>query len=185
MSTFFEREAEEYRKYFADHKATWDGRVLNWAKPGTGINSISYILHGCYLFVVGDLCDVIFHWPSRCDVVLKLDFLRGLSHKEMLRKCLASEVGSDFISWDNETAREWLDHELKQDLPLVQRERLTELTFSEMTQDDFSRTAEMLRNDGFDIDTSGAVCNAGRVPHHRFIAQYVGLQMAIEMRCTV
>lgn len=180
MSTFYNREAEKDRKRFADHKATWDGRVLQWAKPDTGIDLITYILHNHYLFVVGDLGDAIFHWAGHRDKWITLDLLREISHKHLLQKCLASEVGSDFRAWDNATARDWLDGELTQDLPWVQRERLTVLSQTSLDQACFDYTAELLDGDGFDGETTGAVRDAGLAPHPRFVAQYVGLQMAIE-----
>lgn len=157
---------------FAHHKATWDGRALRWAKPGTIANSITYILEGCYLTVLGDLGEAVYRWSEN----LTLDFLQGCSADYMLGKCKASEVGCEFTSWDEQTARTWVEDNAEPDGPT---KWIAALQASDMSQEAFAEIADRERNHRCS-ETAYAIRQAGLAPHPRFVAQYVGLRMAIE-----
>ncbi len=90
------------RIYFPDHvaKADSDEHMIQWKKPGTGNNSVVYLLHRNLLFVGGDLGSAVYCW-SQC---ITLDFLAGCNLDYFAGKCEASEVGRSFNEWDGDTA---------------------------------------------------------------------------------
>jgi hypothetical protein len=174
-----------WRKRFAHHKATWDGRALRWAKPGTIANSITYILEGCYLTVLGDLGEAVYRWSEN----LTLDFLQGCSADYMLGKCKASEVGYEFTSWDEQAARTWAKGAQKQRLDEYPDTKMPkwilELQDSDGSQESFAEIASQQYNRSSDSEIASAIRQAGLAPHPRFVAQYVGLQIAIEQIPTI
>jgi hypothetical protein len=96
-------------RWFPEHVATYsegsvgDVRVerLVWRKPGTNNYRVDYLSDGgVHLIVTGDLGDAIYQtgahdlrWWAACDV----DYFAS--------KCIASEYGRGYRSWDEDAAR--------------------------------------------------------------------------------
>lgn len=111
-------ERERIHGYFAKHVAQWDRQfsrlhpieILSWRSPDSGFYAMKYIAIGGRLIVTGDVGDAIYYagadslaWWSRCDI----DYFAG--------KCVASEYGRGYQSWNDDVAHhrvwEWLGEE--------------------------------------------------------------------------
>lgn len=97
------RTAERFQDHRAARVVFADGvEQISWRKPGTGIDSITFLIHGPHLIVTGDLGDAIYtrecgwkFWAS-CD----LDYFAS--------KCVASETGRLSREWDDDRAELYL-----------------------------------------------------------------------------
>lgn len=99
-----EKVIEWAKKDFSEHKANLrmlDGIVeLVWQKPGTGVNSIVYLMRKGFLYVSGDLGEAVYCWSGR----VTLPFLNDCSLDYFQGKCEASETGRRFEVWDSDKA---------------------------------------------------------------------------------
>jgi hypothetical protein len=180
---YFEREARRATAEFKDHQAamlTTDGNhvtLIEWRKPGTSINSVSFILKGRYLCVIGDLGDAVFAWSE----IITPAFLASCDWHYMKGKCQCSPHGSKFESWDDEMAKAWADkaadefHSEQRDCP----EWLTRLSDSNNLKEDFESIAREVYDDTGEAEEARDIANAGMVPDYHYICHYIGLQMAL------
>ena len=109
---------KQIRRWFVDHVATVnifrrgerEIQEILWKKPGTGVNSILYIIKNRTLCVQGDLGEAVYRWSD----VINLPFLAGCYLDYFAEKCEASECGRGFKEWNELKAREYLDDWLSQ-----------------------------------------------------------------------
>jgi hypothetical protein len=100
--------------WFKDHKANIElfdpeAIIIKWAKPGTGIYAVTYIIRNNYLYVSGDIGEAVYCWSS----AISPQFLSTLNLDYFASKCQASEAGRGYPSWDDEQAKENLMDALK------------------------------------------------------------------------
>lgn len=103
-------------RYFAKHVAShsvaeMDGRTVErlvWREPKVSYNYVQYIAVEGTLFVSGDLGDAVYEtgaeslqWWTRCD----LHYFAG--------KCMASEEGRGYRTWDGDAAAVRFDEEIE------------------------------------------------------------------------
>ena len=123
MSRMVDHDKMIREEWFKDHRAAYsvldDGQEhkverLYWARPGSSFYSVLYLFYGGTLFIAGDLGEAVYRWHPDIGTLkdlakLDLDYFKG--------KCCASEVGRDFVQWDEDKAaqrvREWLREERK------------------------------------------------------------------------
>lgn len=102
---------EEVRGWFKDHQSTfaehvvrdperWNVETLEWAKPGTGVYAIRYVIMGPVLFVWGDLESAVYRWSSP----ITWEFLAGCDLQYFEGKCEASPKGRDYMDYDSDLA---------------------------------------------------------------------------------
>lgn len=114
MRTEGKAQQQEIQKWFAEHHASfteyapdvqteWYIKTLYWAKPGTGMYSIRYVIMGPVLMVWGDLGDAVYRWSAPID----WHFLAGCDLQYFAGKCQASPVGRTYEDYDADVA--WLD----------------------------------------------------------------------------
>lgn len=103
--------------WFPDHKATLTilpdprgGEItkLIWAKPGTRINRIDYLIYRNVLFVTGDLGDAVYEFSS----ILDLPFLADCDLDYFGGKCRASSEEPRGRTWSHELAQKWIEEKL-------------------------------------------------------------------------
>lgn len=109
---------KRWTEVFKDHVATERDGVTRWAKPGTNIDSLNYIVRGRYLFVYGDLGDAIYAWSQE----ITLEWVAGCNLDYFAGKCQASPLGRDFREFSEEKATQDLLFVLE-DVECTERER--------------------------------------------------------------
>lgn len=101
----------EVAKWFAKHHASfaflpaadgegWPVHTLNWAKPGTGMYAIRYVIMGPVLMVWGDLDSAVYRWSQ----AITWQFLASCDLQYFAGKCEASPVGRTFEEYDRDDA---------------------------------------------------------------------------------
>jgi hypothetical protein len=99
-------EEKEIRHWFEHHVATAkklddDTVMVEWAKPGTMVYSITYIVRNSTLMVYGDLQEAVYRWSGSH---ISFPFLASCGLGYFHEKCEASPEGRQFRSWDEKTA---------------------------------------------------------------------------------
>ena len=82
--------------------------VLYWARPKSNTYYIRYVVMGLYLMVTGDMGDAVYQWGSK----VTFTWIAGLDLSYFVRKCLASECGRGYKTWD----KDWLNDERMDEL---------------------------------------------------------------------
>lgn len=85
--------------------------VLTWKKPESSSYMTKYIVTGNTLCVYGDLGEAIYQWSSP----ITFEWLSELDLSYFKGKCRASEVGRDFLEWDERQALSELKQFAKDD----------------------------------------------------------------------
>jgi hypothetical protein len=113
------QDAELARDWFSSHVAslvTFKDDIsreiirLVWAKLGTGINRIDYLLYGNVLFVCGDLGEAVYQWSQP----ISLEFLADCDLDYFGSKCRASDSEPRGKSWNPDRVKDWIEQELVQ-----------------------------------------------------------------------
>lgn len=111
-------QGQRISEWFAAHRATftrhpehesWPIETLLWAKPGTGMYSIRYVIQGPVLMVWGDLESAVYRWSSP----VSWEFLAGCDLQYFEGKCEASPKGRDYEDYDHGVALIDFDEEIK------------------------------------------------------------------------
>ena len=174
MSKWQERIMKQVREAFAEHQAlVFDGTRLTWQRPDSGMYNTTYMRSGGLLIVYGDMGQAMyqvtgdhgFRWWADTD----LSYFCG--------KCVASEVGREFVQWDANTAidrvTEFIEETEETGLDKTKVDLLKAHAY------DISEFQDALR-DVVDYETMEQLWDAGKVIHHRCIYHWLGLQMAVE-----
>ncbi len=116
---------EDIKKEFKKHKANYSTytklnpnskssvdeiEVLQWKKEKTFNYAVIYIRQGNTLFVKGDLGEAIYGWGQLND----LEWISNLNLSYFAGKCLASEYGRGYKTWDCIYAEETLKKYMKE-----------------------------------------------------------------------
>lgn len=115
---------ERYEHYFENHEVllhesfsakdthgtTHTLEHLVYKEPGTGFYRMEYIMKGGTLFVSGDCGDAVYWWSER----QSLEWVSKCDIGYFKSKCRASEVGYDFVEWDEKHAIRRVEEELEQ-----------------------------------------------------------------------
>ena len=100
-----------YTKLNSDNKSLVDEiEVLQWKKEKTFNYAVIYIRQGDTLFVKGDLGEVIYGWSQLND----LEWISNLNLSYFASKCLASEYGRGYKTWDCTYAEKTLKKYMKE-----------------------------------------------------------------------
>ncbi|MCE1187462.1 MAG: hypothetical protein LWW92_17875 [Rhodocyclales bacterium] len=188
---YLDRLITDWRHEFASHKAALSPlgegcQLLRWARPGTVINHVVYILMdaGKVLHVHGDLGEAAFVWYGRG---LSLEFLAGCNFDYFMGKCQASEMGLRPHGWDRGKGRADL-RKCWKDWQLGLRMRGTKLTQVLKDLDDCSSSAEweaqvvarLYHDNDLDSEEANILCRVGEVPFSRAVAWWLGLKLAAQ-----
>lgn len=180
MQTPSQRILQEIRtKWFPEHKATLSEGTsvteLVWAKPGTGVFKIIYLLREGTLYVSGDAGEAIYRWSSPIGLgtfeQMNLDYFAG--------KVCASETGRDYYEFRASDITKYLleyiaDHEKDgEDMDALKEEIQDGLDGSE--QEMHARLMDM---NSMDWELRSSAFEAGKTIHARCAAHLIGLQMA-------
>lgn len=179
-----EKVIEWAKKDFHEHEATLrklDGITeLAWKKPGTGINSIIYLLRQNQLYVSGDMGAGVYCWSGK----ISLPFLNDCSLDYFQGKCEASETGAQFEQWDDTKAKQRIEQfpsDFGEDfnLEIYNQEKSVMLgaTSSQQEWVQWLSTDEAAEILGPDYWEYGGI---GIDVHPRCIYHWLGLKMAYE-----
>lgn len=139
--------SDEIRDWFLKHIAKFstyrneqDERIefLFWTRPDSSIYRIRYMIYHNLLFVSGDVGEAIYRWSSE----ISFSWLAGLDYSYFSGKCQASEVGRDYISWDQDKAVKNLKDYLREQI-------IDEIDTGEIEDNLISALEEELKKDGF------------------------------------
>lgn len=111
-------------EWFKDHKVrlyqtatltaegakTYPITNLVWARPGSSIYRIDYLIYGATLFVTGDVGDAVYRWSEHLD----LNFLAHLDTDYFGSKCMASDSEPRGKHWDEGRVKRWIEEKLAQ-----------------------------------------------------------------------
>ena len=102
-------ELKMIREIFEGHIATVTDRggitEIIWRKPDTINYLIIFLLYNRTLFVTGDLGDAVYGgWNQK----LTLKWLADLNLDYFASKCMGSEAGRQYESWDMDKAQKWI-----------------------------------------------------------------------------
>jgi hypothetical protein len=101
VAKWFAEHRASFTEYGPDVQTEWFLKTLYWAKPGTGMYSIRYVIMGPVLMVWGDLESAVYRWSSS----ISWEFLAGCDLQYFVGKCEASPKGRDYEEYDRD---EWL-----------------------------------------------------------------------------
>ena len=92
---YYEKRASAIREqWFPEHAPIFETQgnmqVLIWAKPGTGIYKITYIIKANRLMVFGDVGDAIYEWSN----LLTWEWLAGLDLAEGVSARMRGAAGA-------------------------------------------------------------------------------------------
>lgn len=177
-----EREIRE--ENFKDHTALFTPLIgarlaiqhLLWAKPGTGLYRIEYMIRANVLFVTGDVGHAVYRWGNR----ISWEFLAVCHADYFAEKCEASEHGRGYPDWNERVARARVAQFLK-DSP-EEREQF-ESQYGDTAL--FRRAAwhDWLSVYGADVfGDPSEWADVGVVVSPRCRAHLIGIQMALERR---
>lgn len=178
-------------KWFKDHKAAYsvldDGQGhkverLYWAKPNSSFYSVLYLFYNGTLFIAGDLGEAVYRWHPDIGAMkdlagLDLDYFKG--------KCCASEVGRDFIQWDDDEAerraRQWVEENRNRFGGKTWEAFLEDHGDDALTfKDSWLRWLEDHGHEYFGDDWWEFASDFGQVTSIRCRAHLIGLKMAFE-----
>lgn len=130
---WFEKNEATLQQSFVFGRST---EFLTWKRPNSSIYSVYYEYYNGLLVVHGDLGDAIYQWHR------DIGDLEDVSKVELdyfASKCLASEVGREYVEWDRQKAK-------RRVLELI-RDCVGEYIEIELPDDDneFNNTAQYMR----------------------------------------
>lgn len=129
MEYYKKREEDIRARWFNNHVATWHAftpaltdniqvhsaprniQCLTWRQPDSSNYYCRYIIDGRVLIVYGDAGDAVYGWSDK----LTWEFLAGLDYDYFAGKCMASERGRGYKSWDGRRAEQRLKEHFAQD----------------------------------------------------------------------
>ena len=85
-------------------------QFLKWAKPGSSIYSVYYIIYGPNLMVFGDVDSSVYRWPQD----ISFEFLGKCHYTYFAKKCESSEIGRRGEQWFEERCKEQLKNHLSE-----------------------------------------------------------------------
>lgn len=91
--------------WFPDHVIELKDGWYVWHKPGTSIYYVRYRVDGRCLIVTGDIGEAVYEWNSP----ISLEWVAGCHLDYFASKCMASEYGRGYKSWDRTKANQFLD----------------------------------------------------------------------------
>lgn len=182
------REAEIRKTWFPDHVADLQRanfgtggtveRIIWKHRNGGSIYWVQYLLHGCGLFVSGDIGEAVFTFGRP----VSPEWLAGLDLGYFARKCMASDCGRQFTEWCPDQAKRRAT-ELWNEIVVERREagqdeRRSFISFAESEGDwhEFLRTDEA-------VELLGEVweyASIGKRVSIQCEGMLVGLKMAVE-----
>lgn len=155
-------------EWFKEHNPEVGSQVSNhirWRRPDTTNYLVDYTIIGQNLVVTGDLGSAVYKWSQ----ILTWEFLLGCDLHYMLEKCEASEVGRQFVCFQQNVAQQHVNDAL--------RDAGVQLDVEGSNREEFGHWLEEHQMDlGPDWWEH---LDGGDVPHYRGIGHWVGLQMAI------
>ncbi len=179
---FVAHEAELEMEGVSNHRpimSTLCPTVIQWAKPGTSINSIRFILSGSYLCAIGDLGDAVYQWPE----IITPEFLATCEFSYMIGKLRAYPGDDGFKTWRNDAAITWAISEAHPNRDGVAcpgcPQWLADLAGGPSDRDAFEASASEVYSINGDAQLASEIRSAGLVPSSTAVAQWVGLQMAL------
>lgn len=183
---------EDIRERFAEHEATLgEGTdVIVFRRPGTRVYSVTYRVQGWYLIVTGDLGEAIYEWGEP----IGWPFLAGCNWGYFASKCVASAKGCNARGWDSRVALHRLAYHLPDELveehdgdPAAALAELAgDIDLWPRTEPDLTCRDQWhgwLREYGDEVLGSAWwewAPTVGDVPDYLMLAQWVGLQEAVE-----
>ncbi len=182
---YYEKRASAIREqWFPEHAPIFETQgnmqALIWAKSGTSIYKITYIIKANRLMVFGDVGDAIYEWSN----LLTWEWLAGLDLGYFASKCCASEKGRQYREWDTKEAQKWLDGyfaEHSDDKP-----KFEELFNPDEDLASGEAWINWMANNGDEIFGSDCfeLADIGYVHDMRCQSHLMGLKMAIERKIT-
>jgi hypothetical protein len=159
--------------------------VIRWKKPDTSIYSITYTLHGYHLYVVGDVGAAVYRFGQPMELANFTDMYPDY----FASKCVASEHGIGYESWNNDEAKKYLEEwaasgddkiECDERYTMLEgrNESYTSNAFDSIgTRGDWQ---EWLQHDGDEVfgDSWFDLGEIGMVVDIRCVGHLVGLKMA-------
>lgn len=185
-----EQIAECKENWFVDHKAkvvtaTPEVTIIHWANPASWNYGCHFLIHKRWLIVVGDIGEATYEWSSD----LTLQFLSGIDFGYFKSKCQSSEVGRNFIDWNEYVAGKNCEEAInaiittkeedRSEDDLLKLEILKEMSPGHVKQD-YKEAAQEYYNKAGDGAGASEISEMGQVAHPRCIGHFTGLQMAIK-----
>lgn len=182
-------------EWFKDHKATFicppgadrNITIINWAKPGTWIYGIRFMIHAQWLIAIGDCGEAVYQWSD----IIDLKFLGGINFDYFHGKCRAADTGRKFRVWDEERAFKGvrdllaeLDAASPPDPHHEDYRRCLRVIMSCTPKDEFDDNLRLAHDDGLQIEDASHLSECGFIPAPMCVGHFVGLQMAIKQLTT-
>lgn len=164
--------------WFKDHKAEHislpEMEILIWANPNRSTYRVTYCAHNDLLYVTGDIGYAIYRagleslreW-SKCE----LDYFSG--------KCVASELGAQYLQWDSDFMREEVESALKDSEKTWDDFVVKSGHISTETELEWVQWLSEYGTEFFGYDRFNWPMNGKRIDI-RCRGQLIGLQMAIQ-----
>ena len=89
-------------------------QMLVFENPNSGIYRMAYTKVGDTLFVTGDVGEAAYRWPGANPDKVDLEWISNCDLGYFHSKCVASEVGRDFVEWNEQRAKKNLEMQLRE-----------------------------------------------------------------------
>lgn len=105
----FDKRFEEHELKYEEQDSEMSGKIyrLRWAKPGTVIDSSTFVIERGRLFVYGDFGEAVYNWYSDINPAFLLDCHEHYIHG----KCTASVKGRRFVTWNDRKLSSFLQEQ--------------------------------------------------------------------------
>lgn len=180
VAEWFAEHRASFTEYAPDVQTEWYPKTLYWAKPGTGMYSIRYVIMGPVLMVWGDLDAAVYRWSS----AINWKFLADCDLQYFAGKCQASPVGRTFEDYDRDVAwtdfKNALEQRAEEGYPAPDQHAVEEGRRAIMNGQDEWR--DWMRTDGhrvFGPDWYEWVPNLGKRVAQTCLAHLLGIKMAV------
>lgn len=181
-SAYREQQLHEIEtKWFKTHVATIfaaesdNGPVwLRWAKPGTNVFRVDYLIHRNNLHVSGDIGHTSFCWSEQ----ISLASLASFDWHYFLGKAQGIDGYVEHLEWCHEHAGEWIREAIDDDKILIKslgEDWTDRLNSKDEWQGFLNSCYESCDMDGEDLSR---LLEAGQCWNMRALAHWKGLQMA-------
>jgi hypothetical protein len=165
-------------EYFISETKDIKIQLLKWKEPETSVYFVKYILDYNSLFIKGDIGEAAFCWNNP----VSFKNIANMDLNYFAQKCVASEKGKDFTSWNPQLAKERLKEEsgISDSLKKQLLNDVEDLGDWKFIIDRMYSDCDPEGGAGYIIDNYGYLINIGMEPHIRLKGYLEGIKMANE-----